>query len=91
MQLRSFAGVVLIGRVGFAFLGLAAIGGCASIEVGLGLRMRLDKVPVTAISATLSPDPGLSPGKSGRPHHYRYDQRCQAVGHGWGWSRQGAL
>ncbi|HMI51704.1 MAG TPA: hypothetical protein VK525_09335, partial [Candidatus Saccharimonadales bacterium] len=28
--------------------------------------MRLDKVPVTALSATLSPDPGLAPGKSGR-------------------------
>jgi hypothetical protein len=40
--------------------------GCGSIEVALGLRTRLDKVPVTALSASLSPLPGLSPGKSGR-------------------------
>src|SRR6202035_4651003 len=37
-----------------------------SIEAALGFRMRLDKVPVTALSASLSPGPGLSPGKSGR-------------------------
>src|ERR1700726_1248304 len=66
MKFQSFARVVLVGRVCLMFLGIAALGGCASIEVGLGMRMRLDKVPVTAISATLSPDPGLSPGKSGR-------------------------
>jgi hypothetical protein len=60
MKLQSFADVALIGRVCLVFLGLGALSGCASIEVGLGLRMRLDKVPVTAISATLSPDPGLS-------------------------------
>jgi hypothetical protein len=47
-------------------LGIAGLAGCSSIEVGLGLRMRLDKVPVTAVSATLSPDPGLSPGKPKR-------------------------
>jgi hypothetical protein len=66
MQLRSFSGVVLIGRAALVFLGITVLGGCASLEVGLGLRMRLDKVPVTAISATLSPGPGLSPGNSGQ-------------------------
>jgi hypothetical protein len=66
MKLQSFADVALIGRVCLVFLGLGALSGCASIEVGLGLRMRLDKVPVTALSATLSPEPGLAPGKSGR-------------------------
>jgi hypothetical protein len=66
MKLISFAGVRLTGRVGCVFLALNALAGCSSIESGLGLRMRLDKVPVTAISVTLSPDPGLSPGKSGR-------------------------
>jgi hypothetical protein len=66
MKSRWFADVSLICRVCLVFLGFGAVGGCASIEVGLGLRMRLDKVPVTALSATLSPDPGLSPGKSGR-------------------------
>src|ERR1700674_303366 len=66
MKLILFTGVRWIGRVSFVFLALDALIGCSSIEVGLGLRMRLDKVPVTAISATLSPDPGLSPVKSGR-------------------------
>ena len=47
-------------------LGLAFLGGCGSIEVALGLRTRLDKVSVTSLSASLSPSPGLSPGKSGR-------------------------
>ena len=45
---------------------VAALVGCGSIEVALGLRTRLDKVPVTDLSASLSPTPGLSPGKSGR-------------------------
>jgi hypothetical protein len=66
MTLHSFSGVKLIRGVSFFFLALGALAGCSSIEVGLGLRMRLDKVPVTGVSATLSPDPGLSPGKSGR-------------------------
>jgi hypothetical protein len=66
MKLQSIAGVASLGRVCLVFLGIVALGGCESIEVGLGMRMRLDKVPVTALSATLSPDPGLAPGKSGR-------------------------
>jgi hypothetical protein len=66
MKLILFAGVRLIGRVSFVFMALDALVGCSSIEIELGLRMRLDKVPVTAISATLSPNPGLAPGKSGR-------------------------
>jgi hypothetical protein len=52
--------------IGLVILVVVALGGCGSIEVALGLRMRLDKVPVTALSASLSPGPGLSPGKSGR-------------------------
>jgi hypothetical protein len=62
----SSAAFVLTRKVCLLILGIAALSGCSAIEVGLGLRMRLDKVPVTAVSATLSPDPGLSPGKSGR-------------------------
>ena len=63
LQLRWSA--TPIRRVGLIFLGVV-LTACSSIEVGLGLRTRLDKVPVTAVSATLSPDPGLSPGNSGR-------------------------
>ena len=42
------------------------VGGCGSIGVALGTRTRLDKLPVVSISASLHPQPGLSPGKSGR-------------------------
>jgi len=40
--------------------------GCGSVGVALGTRTRLEKLPVTAVTATLSPQPSLSPGKSGR-------------------------
>lgn len=63
MKLTSCTRVKLIGRVCPGFLALGAVAGCSAIEVGLGLRTRLDKVPVTGVSATLSPDPGLAPGK----------------------------
>ena len=39
--------------------------GCTSIELALGSRVRLDKVQVTAISASLVPGPALAPGQSG--------------------------
>jgi hypothetical protein len=52
-------------RAGLVALGLSVLGGCGSIEVALGLRTRLDKVPVAALSASLSPE-ALSPGESGR-------------------------
>jgi len=44
----------------------AMLAGCGSLGVALGTRTRLDKLPVTAVSATLSPQPSLTPGKSGR-------------------------
>jgi hypothetical protein len=62
----SFDVMCRVGCIGLVIFGLLALGGCGSIEVALGLRMRLDKVPVTALSASLSPGPGLGPGKSGR-------------------------
>lgn len=49
-----------------AALVAATLGGCGSIEVALGMRTRLDKLPVTALSARLFPDPGLVPGKSAK-------------------------
>lgn len=66
MKLTSCTRVKLIGRVCLGLLALSAVAGCSAIEVGLGLRTRLDKVPVTGVSATLSPDPGLAPGKPKR-------------------------
>jgi hypothetical protein len=55
-----------MGSTALAAIALLSLGGCGSIEVAFGWRTRLDKLPVTAVSATLSPHPGLSPGKSGR-------------------------
>jgi hypothetical protein len=51
---------------GLAILGLLLSGGCTSIKVALGLRTRLQKVPVTALAPFLYPGPGLAPGKSAR-------------------------
>jgi len=45
---------------------LLAVVGCGSLGVALGTRTRLDKLPVVALEASLSPQPTLSPGKSGR-------------------------
>jgi hypothetical protein len=55
-----------MGCTAVAAVAMLSLGGCGSIGVALGWRTRLDKLPVTAVSATLSPSPGLSPGKSGR-------------------------
>lgn len=53
-----------IGRA--AILAAMLLTGCGSLGVLLGTRTRLDKLPVTAVSAQLSPQPYLTPGKSGR-------------------------
>lgn len=47
--------------------GLAAImgvTGCSSMKVGLGMRDRLDKLPVTAMAANLPNGPAIAPGES---------------------------
>jgi len=49
-----------------AVVAILLLAGCGSLGVALGMRTRLDKLPITAVSATLSPHPGLTPGKSGR-------------------------
>src|SRR5258708_28746852 len=43
---------------------VATLSGCTSIELALGLRTRLDSVPVSSLSASLSPGPALEPGQS---------------------------
>lgn len=55
-----------LGRAGLVVVALMSLVGCGSIEVALGMRTRLDKLPVTALSASLSPEPALSPGQSGQ-------------------------
>ena len=59
MKLLTRLGVIVL----LAALTLSA---CESIGIALGLRTRLDKVPVTALSASLVPDPGLAPGKKAK-------------------------
>jgi hypothetical protein len=43
-----------------------ALVGCTSVQVALGLKTRLDDVPVTALSVSLVPGPALAPGGSAR-------------------------
>jgi hypothetical protein len=47
---------------GLAALVFLFLSGCTSF----GLKTRLEKISITALSATLSPGPGLAPGKSAR-------------------------
>jgi hypothetical protein len=47
--------------LGFAFL--PGLSGCSRIQVGLGLRVSLAKVPVTSMEASLPKDPGVAPGE----------------------------
>jgi hypothetical protein len=55
-----------MGSAAAVAVGMLSLVGCGSLGVALGLRTRLDKLPITAVSAALYPRPGLSPGKSGR-------------------------
>jgi len=45
---------------------LLAMVGCTSIEVAVGLKTRLDQVPVTGLAISLAPGPTLAPGGSAR-------------------------
>lgn len=50
----------------FALLASAALVvlcGCSSIKVHLGMRVRLDKIPVTTMDATLPNGPAIAPGE----------------------------
>lgn len=54
-------------RIGVsAFVVVFACSGCESIGIALGLRTRLDKLPVTALTAALSSNPALAPGNKGQ-------------------------
>jgi hypothetical protein len=45
---------------------VAMLSGCTSIELALGVRTRLDSVPISSLSGSLSPGPALAPGQSAR-------------------------
>ncbi len=56
---------ILISSVSILLLA-GTLGGCGSVEVALGMRTRLDKLPVTALSARLLPAPSMVPGTSAK-------------------------
>lgn len=49
-----------------AFTFGAGLCACSSLQVGLGMRTRLDKVPVVSITASLESGPALAPGRTAR-------------------------
>src|ERR1700722_2603988 len=71
-SLPMLPGTLVSRWIGVALLALvlASTSGCSAIAVALGLRVRLDKVPVTAVSASLvnkrdgSAVSALGPGQS---------------------------
>ena len=51
--------------IAFTLVPLALVG-CTSIEVAVGLKTRLENVPVTSLAVALTPGPALAPGGSAR-------------------------
>lgn len=47
--------------IGVVFL--FGLSGCSRLQVGLGLRASLAKIPVTSMDADLPKDPGVAPGE----------------------------
>lgn len=48
---------------GIALILLPGLSGCSRLQVGLGLRTPLAKIPVTSMAASLPKDPGVAPGE----------------------------
>jgi len=48
---------------GIALVLLPGLSGCTRLQVGLGLRASLAKIPVTSMAASLPKDPGVAPGE----------------------------
>jgi len=45
---------------------LLVLGGCTRLQVKLGWKMHLDKVPITSMQASLPKGPGIAPGQRSR-------------------------
>lgn len=45
---------------------LLVLGGCTRLQVRLGWKMHLDKVPITSMQASLPKGPGIAPGEKSR-------------------------
>jgi hypothetical protein len=55
------------GRLWFSAIGLTAavmLTGCTAVKVKLGMRVRLDKLPVTTMEASLPMGPAMAPGET---------------------------
>jgi hypothetical protein len=48
---------------GIGVVFLLGLSGCSRLQVGLGLRASLAKIPVTSMEASLPKDPGVAPGE----------------------------
>jgi hypothetical protein len=48
---------------GMGLVFLLGLSGCSRLQVGLGLRVPLAKIPVTSMEASLPKDPGVAPGE----------------------------
>ncbi|HMF91138.1 MAG TPA: hypothetical protein VKL40_10865 [Candidatus Angelobacter sp.] len=46
-----------------AVTSLLALSGCAAVELKLGMKVHLEKVPVTSMQATMPKGPGIAPGE----------------------------
>jgi hypothetical protein len=58
-------------RVKQACLGLAAmlaLTGCAAVQVKLGMKVYLERIPITSIAVSQPKRPGIAPGLLFRPH-----------------------
>ena len=49
---------------GVSLLALCLLGACTAIQLATGARNRLDKLPITGVTAMLASGPGLAPGQS---------------------------
>jgi hypothetical protein len=63
--LRSLVSRIAISRIAVCcgLLSLLAVSGCSSIQVGLGMKVHLAKLPVNAMEASLPQNPGIAPGE----------------------------
>jgi hypothetical protein len=48
---------------GIGLVFLLGLSGCSRLQVGLGLRVPLAKIPITSMEASLPKDPGVAPGE----------------------------
>ena len=70
-KLWSLAGMVFMNRrrnplwvAGLGMAAMLALSGCAAVQVKLGMKVYLAKIPVTSIEVRQANDPGIGPGQN---------------------------